>query len=356
MKNSKQFLQVIIAIVLALGSAYAYGKIFKPESNTLIFADASNVWWTAPTIIANIDHLYDKADVQVKAFDVTSGLESKNAVLWGNADIGLVASTPLAIAAAKGEQLIVLGKYVSSDHLLSILSEVDILDSSCVKNGQDCNSLINSLTTVYVKNTISEFYLRQFLKAHHLEDQFNAIERRSLTVTPPAVANTFGKQAGDGQRVNTAVIWEPFAQQIRDNSKSKQSSEITSLKMKTPEKGLYTMALYLVTTPQVWNKKKEALLKFVRAVDAADRQITEKNDGYRIKIEQKLGHTSGWLKESWPNVEFKFDTSRERIKALIDTDAALAQEVGIITTRPDVSYMLTKLDEVAAGIQDELPR
>jgi ABC-type taurine transport system substrate-binding protein len=341
--------------MLAFGASFTYGKVFKPENATLVFADASNVWWTAPTIIANIDQLYDKADVQVKAFDVMSGLDSMKAVLAGNADIGLVASTPLALAAAKGEKLIVLGKYVSSDQLLSLLSEVDILGSRCVKNGRDCDKLINSLTTVYVPNTISEFYLRQFLKAHNLGGEFDAIKKRSLTVLPPAVANTFGKPIGDGQHVNTAVIWEPFAQQIRDNNKSKQNGE-TSLKMQAPEKGIYNMALYLVTTPEVWDKKKGALFKFARAVKAADRQITEKSDENRIKIEQKLGHASGWLKESWPNVEFKFDTSRERIKYLIDTDAALAQEVGIIKTRPDVSYMLTKLDEVAAATQDEQPK
>ena len=73
--------------------------------NIILFADASTVWWTAPTIIARTHDLFTKEGLTVRTFDVTDGLASKNAVVSGNADIGLVASTPLAIGASKKKKL-----------------------------------------------------------------------------------------------------------------------------------------------------------------------------------------------------------------------------------------------------------
>ncbi len=54
----------------------------------------SDVWWTAPTILATHEQLFP-ADVHVDVFDVDSGLVSKNAVAGNTADVGLVAGLPL---------------------------------------------------------------------------------------------------------------------------------------------------------------------------------------------------------------------------------------------------------------------
>ena len=164
------------------------------DDNEVIFADASKVWWSAaPTVVANERDFYSQNKVSVKSFDVNSGLLSKNAVVAGNADVGLVASTPLVIGASKNEDLVILGRFVSSYSLVSLLSTVDIKNSPCFKEDVLCNELANSLVTAYVPGTISEFYLRSFLEKNNKIEIFESIKENSIKIPPPNFPTSFGK-------------------------------------------------------------------------------------------------------------------------------------------------------------------
>ena len=118
MRSLTRFLFIFVFILIIAGSC----SQFKSE---LIFADVSTNWWHAPTIIAtnneiikdidnNKKNFFDKNDLRVNVFNVNSGLASKNAVLSGSADIGIVASTPLALGAYDKEKLVVLCSFVNS--------------------------------------------------------------------------------------------------------------------------------------------------------------------------------------------------------------------------------------------------
>jgi len=276
----KKSLSVLALLVIGIAIYYIVGKSELAEEE-LIFADASKVWWTAPTIVAKSEGFFRKNGVKVKAFDVNTGLASKNAVLSGSADIGLVASTPLAIGATKNEQVLVLGKYVSSKHLLSILSEIDIDNSRCIQNNRECDKLIKQLTMAYVPGTISEFYLIKYLQKHKKLTLLEQFKKHSLKLAPPAIPSSFGSSVGN-RRINMAVIWEPLASEIRKPRSNIKNSY--TLGQSKPDPELYELALYLITTPEVWKKKRTAVLKFVKAVAQAGKFITDNSDVVRRKL------------------------------------------------------------------------
>lgn len=349
----KKIIGLLVLILIGAGVAFYYVNKKAPlgKEEELIFADASTVWWTAPTIIAKTK-FFKENGLKVKAFDVNTGLASKNAVLSGSADIGLVASTPLAIGATKNEQLLVLGKYVSSKGLLSIISEIDIDNSPCMKNENDekgdseeCKELAEQLTMVYVPGTISEFYLIRYLEEHKKIGILKTLKKQSLKLAPPAIPSAFGSTVND-RRINVAVIWEPLASEIT-TPRSKPKNSYTLIKDK-PDENLYELALYLVTTPEVWENKRTAVLKFVKAVSQTGKHIEENRDNVRNMLENKYDYPAGWLEERWNRVQFDYDVSSEKIESLILEDARLAKQTKAIDKIPDVKYMLEVLDEVEA--------
>jgi ABC-type taurine transport system substrate-binding protein len=117
MKNTFQY-----SVLIALCSTLLFSCHSGDKTNELTLADASVVWWMGPGTIAQKDSIYEKNELKVKTFSLQTGLESKNAVLSGAADIGLTATTPLAMGAFNKENLIVLCSYMESNSLLSLLS------------------------------------------------------------------------------------------------------------------------------------------------------------------------------------------------------------------------------------------
>ncbi len=334
----KKVLPLIIAIAFGLGFLIYNKQTTENKIEKLIFADASKVWWTAPTIIAKSKGLFKKNNLKVNTFSVNTGLASKNAVINGNADIGLVASTPLAIGATKKEDILILGKYVSSSSLISILSEIDLDNSLCIKENRECDTLIEQLTMLYVPKTISEFYLLTYLEKHGRLDLLKKLKQHSYKLAPPAIPKIFGTVEGN-RKINMAVIWEPLASKIR-------KSEKHTLMQSEPDSSLYELALYLVTTKKVWEKKKKEILKFVKAVSEAEEYMNNNSDEIRLFLEDKYGYDKGWLADRWNKVEFRFDTSSEKIKRLIERDGELALKIEIINEKPDLNYMLEILPEV----------
>ena len=264
--------------------------------------------------------LYKRNNLIVKTYDVINGLESKNAVISKNADIGLVASTPLAIGASKNEDILVLGSYVESSKLLSIV----------YRNKQANNILPEPIG--YVPGTISHFYYLQYLKKHnliHLKDKMNM-----LAVRPPSMPIIFQKK-----EANTAIIWEPFASLITNPPSKNSETDIKEIR----DPSLYTLRLYLVTRSDVWEKKRELVEKFLQSIQDACTEINSKDNDIRKEIERQFGYPENWLKDIWEEVDFSFKNDLENMKNLILKDAQLAIEANILQKEPDVDYMFSVL-------------
>lgn len=332
-ENSKS-IYCFLSFLLLSSLAFLLHGCSNTSKDSILFADASTVWWTAPTIIARTHDLFTKEGLTVRTFNVTDGLASKNAVVSGNADIGLVASTPLAIGASKKEKIVILGSYVESSSLLALISRISTIEKSSLAD------LKKTLKIGYVPQTISEFYLLQYLKKHKLFSIKDEFEK--LALPPPSIPIVFQKKD-----INTVVIWEPFATQIINpiNGSAEDSLSVTR------DTELYTLRLYLITTPDVWEKKRNAVENFVRAVACAGDEIQHNKFSIRKEIEHYFNYPDGWLEERWKDVDFSFKTDVDKIKDLILQDARLAKEVGILETVPDIDYMLTEVSKIESILQ-----
>ncbi len=287
------------------------------KNNTLIFADAGKVWWLAPTTIAKEDSLFNKHGLDVQTFDVTTGLASKNAVLSGSADIGMVASTPLAMGAYTNESIVILCCYVESDKLLSVQSRK-----------KEDGSILSKETAVQeqvaiVPSTISEFYLYRYLEKFNptLFEKKQNNKLSEVHLRPPDVVNSMKAN----KKVNSAVIWEPFGK--------KMSTEANIEEFREGE--IYNLSLYLITRPDVLKSKSNEIEQFVNAVKEASNLIESSKkmeiDKVRMQIEDLYDYETGWLLPLWFDVDFTVKDKEgdiENMQRFILEDAEIAFQLG----------------------------
>lgn len=298
----------LLVLGLVLISASLLSCRGQPEEGNqlkLVFADASTVWWTAPTILARTEGLFD-ANLEVTTFDVTTGLASKNAVVAGNADIGLVASTPLALGRYSQEDIVVLCSYVKSDKLLALIAP----------QGEPVT--IEGLSPIaVVPGTISQFYLFRYLESEGIDD---LAELSELHGRPPDIPNMLLTGSA-----SSAVIWEPLVSVIDDRARA-EGKDLEFLR-----KGeIYELRLYLVTRPDVLADpdKKAAIAAFLRGVQSASK-LFENSTG-RAKLESHFGYSDGWLSPIIEDVSFGVRTDFERMAMLIAEESELAIRAGVI--------------------------
>lgn len=277
------------------------------NDNELIYADASNVWWLAPTIIAKEKGFYEKNNLNIKTFDVRTGLESKNAVLSGSADVGMVAATPLAIGAYSKENVIVIASFVESDNLIAIIST---------------DSIIKEPIAV-VPGTISQFYFYNYMRKHF--NSFDLDNAEYLHMGPAALTSSL-----TNNNAKTAVIWEPFVSNF--NSKRKKYIEIR-------ERELYTLKLFIITRPDVLKTKRKEVMKFVKSIHDACNYINSDQNDVREFLSKKFNNQKIPI-NIWETVDFNVKTGKNNCQIMrldIFNDARLSFETKIKDTELQVS-------------------
>jgi ABC-type nitrate/sulfonate/bicarbonate transport system substrate-binding protein len=274
------------------------------QSEQLTLADASVVWWMGPGIIAQKQNLYEKHGLTLKSFDVQTGLASKNAVLSGSADVGLVASAPLATGAFNKESLVVLCSYVESNYLLSVVTP----------KSEDASSRPVPPVAI-VKGTISEFYFYNYMTKtlHVSEADVKGINQ--VNVKPPDVVNAV--KSGDAK---SAAIWEPFGTMM--------VAADSNLKANRPA-DIYTHRIYIVTTPEVLQKKRSAIEKFVQSFQEASNMM--KTDATKAKetIKNTFPPQEGSMNELWDKVDFSIKVDYDKMKELILQDGEILFKLGL---------------------------
>jgi len=274
----------------------------QDNSNTITLADASVVWWMAPSIVAQKDSLYSKNKLNVRSFDVQTGLASMNAVISGSADIGLVATTPLAMAAFKKENLIILGSYIESNDLLALINK---------KNSIDSTMQLPLEPTALVKGTISELYYYRFMQKHFPNQSLKDVNQ--LNVKPPDVPNSM--KTGSAK---STVIWEPFGTIIAD-----QNSELEVNR----DSDIYTMRLYIVTKPEILEKKGEAIKRFVNSIEDACQEL-KKNPNARTVVLETFPTNESSMNKLWDKVNFEMKYDYENMKNILILEAQTLYDLG----------------------------
>lgn len=279
----------------------------------LTFALPAADWWTAaPFLTSQSRPFFQGQGLELATFEVPSGLASKNAVLAGTADIGLSAATPLALAAAKGERLVVLGTYLHSAAVIGLVRPRDL----------PANSLPPEPVAI-VPSTISESYLYQYLTRINKQALLEQKKLQTLQQRPadiPAALRTGSAKS--------AVIWEPFLS---------LSAEQTGYTVdKTAD---FQVNLYLITRPEVYERRRDEINAFLRGVADSCRYLREHSDDARHQLEHHFGFRADFLAATWTAVEY--DVNYTPSKDEVVREAQTAKALGYISEVPNVDYLFS---------------
>ena len=273
------------------------------KDNELTLADASFSWWMGPGLIAQKDGIYEKNGLKVKTFSLQTGLESKNAVVSGAADIGLTATVPLAMGGFKKENLIILCSYMESSSLLALLTYA---------SNDTAMYLLPREPIAIVKGTISELYFYNYLKTYYPDKNISKLKQLNIK-TPDAV------NAVKGGSANSVVIWEPFATIL--------SEQIPNIKISRAE-NIYTQRMYIVTTPEILAKKRIAIEKFVESFNQACEILNVNPEKGKEILKSAFPQQESSINNLWNKVDFSLKFDYEVMKDLIMKDAQITFELG----------------------------
>jgi ABC-type nitrate/sulfonate/bicarbonate transport system substrate-binding protein len=271
------------------------------KSNELVLADSSISWWMAPTIIANRDidkkgNFYELNGLNVKTFDLQTGLASKNAVLSGSADLGITGTTPIAGSVCSGEKLVILCSFVSSDFLLALLTTKELSDTSHFSKPQSPVGI--------VAGTISELYLRNYLHQHFATDDYNQINKLSMKPAdiPNAIING---------NVKSVVIWEPFVTKIAENNPNFKINRDSSI---------YSHRMYLITRQDILQEKRSLIIKFIKSLKEASDYIKGNKSKSQELVLRNLADQQVSMENLWSKVDFSIKFDYNNMKSLIKKD------------------------------------
>jgi len=279
------------------------------EDIEITFANLLPLWWNAQAMLVELE---DIPGLKVSTVEVHTGKESKNIVLNGGADVGIVAASPLVWSAQNGERgFKVIARYMAGPKLVGIFSK------------SNENAGLNPPVAV-VEGTVSEFVM-------YAHAQRNGISINSETFTllnsrPPDVKNNL--KTGSA---NSAVIWEPFAQSIEQDS---------SLNLKYSEfpQSLYSMKFFLIANSKSIEKKPEAIAKVKKEFERISSQLVRDQGDLKNKIEQLSGYDLGALTGRWDEVDFSFITDKQIIKSDLLEEADIIVRAEKISKAPSFDH------------------
>ena len=292
---------------LGLGAAISLGGCGKADpGSTISFANPSPVWWNAVPLIAGRRKLYNAEAVTVQSFDVPTGVKSKDAIVDGNAIMGVCSPNAISTTADNQlQRLRILGSVMQSSSTVAIVSRRPLEELTTLRIG-------------YVQGAISEFYLIAYLQKAGLLDNYREKRLKLTRLTPPVLTTALNK--GD---VDAIVAWEPFATQ--GEAALRQRSEPVFV---IRDDALYTQHILILARDTA---DPVASRKVVRALKRACDEISANRNAAAEELENYFHFPAGYLSKSpvWKKVAFNFVTDSAVIRAALDRDLELAAIAGI---------------------------
>lgn len=284
-----------------------------PEEGRIQFADLKPFWWNAPPILLSQDPELRPENMDRVQFQ--TGKEAKNQVVAGNVDVGVVAATPIVLAAMAKEDFIVLGQYLTGSGLVAIITPIQ--ESKLAE------------PIAVVKGTVSEFV---FVEKAGLDGK-DPEKLQVLSLAPPSVLQAL--QSGSAK---SAIIWDPFAQAIEE-----ALPEITVVR--NPD--LYQMRFYLIASRRSWNNRNELIRNFIKQLKLAVQKVSTP-EGQSL-VDQYV-KSQGQLPGVWDadRVRFEYidgttEAGQEEIISNLQSEAKILAKANLLKSSPDFKKFLPSL-------------
>lgn len=286
----------------------------KESKDKLTLALPTADWWTAtPFLISQSDSIFSNNNIKLSSFEVNSGLASKNAVFAGTADIGISASSPLAMAAYKKEGLVVLGTYLSSSSIIGLI----------IPDNASINSVPPQPIAV-VPSTISEFFLYNYLTSINKQNIVGSDSLKELYLRPADIPGAL--KSGSAK---SAVVWEPFLT---------YGGELPGFEAK---RNLipFEVNLYIITRTDFFLKHKREILDFLSGLKEVCQYINNNSRLVQSQIEIHFDFRRDFLSPIWSKVNYQYKNNKQVMSNEILRDANIAKSLGYIDKVPKIDYL-----------------
>jgi NitT/TauT family transport system substrate-binding protein len=308
LKGNQHWLQGMLLMVSILLLAGCSNNTKAPE--TLVFADPSQVM-VALVYIAEAQGYFKDENLTLSYKPFTSGRDSLNSVLAGEADIGVATEFPFANNILQGKPLQILGTIFRTNNYSAVVARRD--------RGINQAGDLRGKTIGLAPNTNSDFMLSVILR----EANINADEVTLVPLKPEQIADALEQ----GQ-VDAVATWAPHVA----NSQARFASDAIVL-IRTPS---YTELSLLGARPETIKKKRTALQRLINAlVRAEDFLNAHSEDALKIVIEHLAVKQTDRLRQDWPSLKFQVRLDNLLLTALTNEGVWLANRSNPSLAVPD---------------------
>lgn len=282
------------------------------SARTINFADVTRIWWNPDPAIAETQGYFQAHNVAIRRFEVATGRESLDAVISGNADIGMAAGSPLLFAALAGRtaRVKVTAAVSQSSGLVRIVSRAP------GQNGLPPGPV------GYVKNTVSEYQLRRLF--HGMPASADVVAAQPAELTPLLLNSS----------IASFICWEPYPSIALRNAKQ------TGLAVDIiPQEVPYQLVFYVFAGRAALQAKPAEIDRFHRALSQAAGWLAADRARAIAAVAQSIGVEPALFSDLWPEVDYRVQRDTAVLKKDLAAEASTAVEVGVTPSRVDLETL-----------------
>jgi NitT/TauT family transport system substrate-binding protein len=277
---------------------------------TLVFADSNQIM-AALVYIAEVQGYFKDENLSLSYKKFTSGRDSLNSVLAGEADVGVATEFPFANNILQGKPLRIVCTLLRTNHYSGVVARRD--------RGITQAADLRGKKIGLAPNTNSDFMLSMILREAGIPDA--AVNR--VPLKPEQMADAL-----EQGRVDAVATWAPHIA----NSQIRFAKNATVL-IQTPS---YTEFSLLGARPETLAKKREAMRRMVNALVRAEDFVDNHGaDALRIVIDHLAIKQAERLRQDWPSLHFQVRLDNVMLAALMNEGAWLAHRATPPLAVPD---------------------
>ncbi len=293
-KRSLIIITVIILIIAIVLSSFVYLNAQKPKSGNVEQITIGTLPNETNSLIyvANDQQFFTDNGLNITIRNYPSGLADAQAVLNGEANIGVATEFIVAEEALSNANLCTLG----TDSKFSSFFLISRADQ-----GINSVSDLKGKTVGVAFGTIAQFYLGRFLELNNLD-----INNVTLVNVPLAQ----GLNPLTNGTVNAVLTLQPYVNQIENALGNK----VVAWPAQSDQLGYND----LVCTQSWANQNPDLIVRFLKSLIQAENFIADHQDQTIDIVSKTLNYSGTYLPSVWPNYQFTVSLDQSQILAMQD--------------------------------------
>lgn len=310
---------IVVVAVAGLGLGFYLNKEKKPEILNLVLGAELSLL-TAPVWIAEHNGYFQKNNLNLEIRGFGSGKASLAAMIkGGELDISTVAQTPIMFNSFETDNFAIIATMVTS-----------YSDMKFIVNSESGISTIHELKGKRVgltEGSTGQYFFSLALQAAEMGTSNVEAIHFSPSELPLAL------QSG---LVDAICTWEPHA------INAKRLLGVKAQALKTSDR-LYREDFYFVASKQVLKESADALIRFLSAIDEAEKFINSNGEKARDIISSRLNLDRVFVDSLWGEFNYQL-TLDQTVFLTLEDEARWAVTNNLTGTRKEIPNYLNYIN------------